>query len=250
MKKENLVDELVAAMHTELLKQGSVQQPNLIKASECLHSALEILEEQGLKARADQVLNLLEKIGKEAPPVKKSAQVHSLQQIMEAGVSQRDLMEFARGNPIATAKINLVLRKLGVSDHELASFLGPAKVLSEEDAHKAMNPNQMGSVQFNTLFPEAKGPDSQPTDFQSVALSRQSKKIASPTPNDPHTQGLTPEKMVDNLKNHGTMFNMSDDGAVDIGASDDELMDFDVKDDSLEVFDKDIPLEDFEDERD
>ena len=42
--------------------------------------------------------------------------------------------------------------------------------------------------------------------------------------NDPHTNGLTSEKMVDNLKDHGTEFNLSDDDILDldIGLSDDE----------------------------
>jgi hypothetical protein len=38
--------------------------------------------------------------------------------------------------------------------------------------------------------------------------------------------------------------------SFDIDASDDDLMGMEIKEDSLEVFDKDIPLSDFEDERD
>jgi len=89
---------------------------------------------------------------------------------------------------------------------------------------------------------------------------------------DRHTKGLTPAKEVANLKNHGTVFNMADtppmkaqltkddmeadfadmldSPSFDFGASDDELMGMEVKDDELEVFDKNIPLNDFEEEKD
>jgi hypothetical protein len=40
------------------------------------------------------------------------------------------------------------------------------------------------------------------------------------------------------------------DANFDWNASDDDLMAVDINGDSLEVFDKDIPLADFEDERD
>ncbi len=61
--------------------------------------------------------------------------------------------------------------------------------------------------------------------------------------NDTHTKGLTSEKMVKNLLDHGTEFNMADDGQSD------DLLNLDVMDDGLEVSeDKDGPEMDFEDE--
>lgn len=277
------INEIILGMEKELIKQGQAEQPDLVKAAECLHTALEILEDQGLQKRADQVLSLLDKIGKQSVSIEKSAKIHSLHQLMEAGVSQRDLREFARGNPIATAKINLVLRKLGLSDHEIAKFLGPNKVLSEEDAHKTLNPNQAPSfLEFKSLSPEAEpvdGPSDELLEFQSIAFRKKHKKTKT-TKSARHTKGLTPEKMVKNLKEHGHPLNLTDDACAidvpspvknnslnkedmysgfedllnastfDIDASDDELMNMEVTDDSLEVFDKEIPIEDFEDERD
>ena len=67
-------------------------------------------------------------------------------------------------------------------------------------------------------------------------------KIAAET--DRHTKGLTSDKMVNNLKNHGTVFNLSDDGQAA-----DDMLNAEVGD--LEVSEKDLgsDLQDFEDER-
>lgn len=50
---------------------------------------------------------------------------------------------------------------------------------------------------------------------------------------DPHTSGLTPEKMVENLKHHGIVFNLADDGKAD------QLLDTELSDNNdLEVFEE------------
>lgn len=66
--------------------------------------------------------------------------------------------------------------------------------------------------------------------------------ILSKIANDRHTKGLTPDKMVSNLKHHGTMFNLTDDN---------NLLDSSVED-TLEVSNNVIEkeLDDFEDEID
>jgi hypothetical protein len=67
-------------------------------------------------------------------------------------------------------------------------------------------------------------------------------KIANES--DHHTKGLTSNKMVSNLKNHGTVFNLDDDGQAA-----DDFLNADVG--GLEVSEKDLgsDLQDFEDER-
>jgi hypothetical protein len=173
---------------------------------------------------------------------------------MREGFTNRDLMEFRRGSNIAVAKLNLAMSRLGYSDKARSQVLG-AKAMSEDAAQYILG-------------------------LQSTAQKK--------TKSDPHTKGLTPDKMVANLKHHGTEFNMADDNpatadftyenmlkrdrlkgsqltkddmdadfadlldspSFDIDASDDELLGMEVQEDSLEVFDKDIPLTDFEDERD
>jgi hypothetical protein len=57
---------------------------------------------------------------------------------------------------------------------------------------------------------------------------------------DSHTKGLTPDKQIKNLLDHGTQFNMADDG--------DALLDLDVNDADLEVLEKEMSDMDFEDE--
>lgn len=71
--------------------------------------------------------------------------------------------------------------------------------------------------------------------------SRDPRKIS-----DPHIKGLTPEKQIENLKHHGTVFNMADDNGAD------DLLNIEVGDNALEVSEKDLKPEtdNFEDERD
>jgi len=280
MSKSLFEDELVFSMEKQLRKQGSAEKPSLSKAAECLHAALEIFEEQGLTARADQVLQLLQKIAQsnEARDVQQMPSVHKL---MEAGLTQRDMHEFAKGSPVAKAKFNMILRGLGYSDHQIGKFIGPTNVMSEDDAKQVMDPNRSFGKIHEWLQNPTKPVDpvnpqpGEELEFKSIAQKKRSALT------DRHTHGLTPEKEVENLKHHGTPFNMADDAdcGVDIGrpvhkgnlrdedldpdfaellkspsfdmdASDDELMGMEIKEDTLEVSEGDVSLEDFEDERD
>jgi hypothetical protein len=241
MNKNVFEDELISGMQKELRKQASAEEPNLVKAAECLHAALEIFEEAGMQSKADQVLQVLEKIADGQVYVKQAVQITSLDQLMQAGVTTRDLKEFARGSEVATAKLNLVLRALDQSDHDITKLMGPGNLMSEEKAKKLLNTNNAGSIlDFQKSPSQAPGPDGS-DQFSSLAQDVLDAKKHK-TPSDKHTKGLTPDKEIENLKHHGTVFNMADDGAAD-------LLDADVKEDTLEVFDKDIPLADFEDER-
>jgi hypothetical protein len=63
IKKSIFEDELIRGMQLELQAHDKKQgMQNLVKAAEYLQSALEIFEEAGLNSKADQVLNILEKI--------------------------------------------------------------------------------------------------------------------------------------------------------------------------------------------
>jgi len=300
MPKSLFEDELIAGMQQELHKQASAETPKLVQAAECLHAALEIFESQGMKARADQVLKLLQKLAdsNEARDVEK---MPSLPALMEAGLTQRDMAEFAKGSPIAKAKFNLVLRSLGLSDHQIAKFIGHTNVMSEKDAKEVLDPNRSFSKMWEWMQDPSKPVDpsnirpGETLEFESVEKpsapkdepgevfefkSLAQKKTKTPRPDkisDRHTKGLTPEKMVKNLEQHGHPLNLADDQLMDIplrpskltkedvdvdfadlldvesfdiDASDDELMGIQVADDSLEVFDAETSLDDFEDERD
>lgn len=306
MKKFDLASE----MQHEMIKQASGSTPGLAKAAECLHAALEILEEQGLTARAGQLLQLLQKIAQDAQPARDVMQMPTPKALMEAGLTQKDMHNFAKGDPIAKAKFNLVLRHLGYSDHQIGNIIGKTNVMSEEDAKEVVNPNRSfgkiydwlkdptmpvdprnpqpgetislrslpvtgpgDTISFKSMK-EPMAPSKEDLTFKSIAQ----KKPGRPDRiSDSHVKGLTSEKMVKNLENHGTPFNMADDGTLDVpppldmnnlketdfedgfgefadllsadlDASDD-LLSVDIND-SLEVSEKDIPMDDFEDERD
>jgi hypothetical protein len=117
--------------------------------------------------------------------------------------------------------------------------------------------------------------------FENAGFSKQAnqvlKLLEKIAKGDKHLKGLTPKKQVENLKDHGTQFNLNNDvgyvfevpastdnltaddmeadfadllniDSFDFNSSDDEMFNLEI-DDSLEAFDKDVPL-DFEDERD
>src|SRR5271154_1460837 len=59
-------EELIHGMQRELQSHDKKQgMENLVKAADYLHSAMEIFEEAGLTAQADQVLTILAKIAHE-----------------------------------------------------------------------------------------------------------------------------------------------------------------------------------------
>lgn len=313
MSKSLFEDELVTSMENQLRKQAAAEKPvALAKAAECLHAALEIFEEQGMTARADQVLKLLQKLGQtnEARDVQ---QMPSLHKLMEAGLTQRDMHEFSKGNPIAKAKFNLVLRGLGYSDHQIGKFIGPTNVMSEDDAKQVIDPNRSFSKIYDWMKDPTAAvdpmnpqpgeeisikslPNTQPGDtisFQSMKSKPKTqpqspaeyfdiKSTAQKKSSDHHTKGLTSEKMLKNLADHGHPMNLANDCAVDLpppvrkgnvkdsdvepdfmelfqspsfdmDASDDELWGMEIKEDSLEVSENDLSMgemDDFEDERD
>jgi hypothetical protein len=237
MLKSLFEDELISGMQQEMHKQASAQKPSLVQAAECLHAALEIFEEQGLTSRADQVLNLLQKIA-QTNAAHDVQQMPSIHKLMEAGLTQRDMHEFSKGSPIAKAKFNIVLRTLGYSDHQIGKFIGPSNVMSEDDAKQILDPNRsFGKIQDwmrnptkpvdpSNLQPgeEFEGKSllrpqyddklpSGPDEFVFKSIADSKKKVLS----DRHTKGLTPEKEVANYKKHGTPFNMADDAcAIDV----------------------------------
>lgn len=86
---------------------------------------------------------------------------------------------------------------------------------------------------------------------QAEAIIAVLNKIAMRDPrkiSDRHTQGLSPDKQIQNLLHHGTQFNMADDGAEDIDSADsDDLLNLEI-DDGLEVSDNDY-FSSFEEEK-
>lgn len=276
IKKSLFADELIAGMQQELRKQASAEQPDLVKAGECLHAALEILEDAGLQRHADKVLGVLQKIAvsQKTKPVQK---MPTLQELMKHGLTAKDLQQFGQGHHGAKAKMNRALRNMGMGEAEISSFVGKHNFIPDEDLRRfeqfsgwmqdptmpedAPLPGDVVTMQSLPEKPEGvqDAPAGEEISFKSLAAPHKMKR-PDKVP-DVHTKGLTPAKMVENLKHHGTEFDMPDLGwanfesefaeVLDANDADelniDDIFDADVVDDTLEVSDQ-VPLEDFEDE--
>lgn len=199
MKPES---NLLLGMHSEMMKLGSSKVPNLMQASEALQGALEIFEQAGLSKQADQILQVLERLGKSAVNQRQSIYQPTVRDLMEAGITQREINEAKRGNLLATAKINVIIGKLADK--------------APSSAQQIANLKDRGTV-FNMV-----------DDVPSYKSSGQ----------------LTADDM------DADFADLLDTPSFDMSASDDDLLLNQEVDDTLEVFDKDVPMTDFEDEKD
>src|SRR5574338_680214 len=258
MVRSKFEDELMFGMqrelHSEAKKQG---MNNLVKAAEYLHSALDILEENGMQAQAGKVLAILEKLAHKDTRVK---EMPSVQKLLEHGVKMSDFKNL-EGDAFARARVNTAFRRLGFTDKEIASFIGKHNVMSEEDAAEISDPKSRYQEFMNwTKNPyEPIGPEDIQNKSPEISMKSQLGGIpraedivfasiaqelgldendAKGKPHKPknqtkvpngHTHGLTSEKMVKNVENHGTVFNMADDGAAD------DLLNVEIGEDPLEV---------------
>lgn len=270
MSKSLFEDELMSGMESQLRKQAAADKPAaLSKAAECLHAALEIFEEHGMTARADQVLKLLQKLAQTNDARTDVMKMPTPKALMEAGLTQRDMHEFAKGSPIAKAKFNLVLRGLGFSDHHIGNIIGKTNVMSEDDAKQIIDPNRSFSkiydfmkdptapvdpmnpqpgeeiairslpntrpgdtISFQSSAPKSEPGKGEALEFKSLAQKKRSNL------KDRHTGGLTSEKMTRNLKDHGHPMNLADDCAVDLPPpiSKQNFKDSDIEPDFMELF--------------
>lgn len=247
IKKPVFENEIVAGMQQELRKLASGDVPDLVKAGECLHAALEILEDEGLQKHADKVLGLLHKIAVET-------KVQKLPNFTDLGLTTQDLKDFAEGQHHAKVKMNSALRREGMGDEEIKKFLGVHNFLPQNEINQYLKMLDMVKHPQKPISGEI------PEDvkFESLANKpRRPDKIP-----DVHTKGLTPEREVKNIEHHGTPFNMPDLGwsdnldpdvaeAFDANTIDElemtDILDADITEDVLEVSENET-LEDFEDE--
>ena len=231
IKKSVFEQELMTGMQHQLRKQASTETPDLVKAGECLHAAMEILEEAGLQAKADQVFNILRKIAGDAP-----VKAPTLQEIMRMGLTKSDLEAFKRGEHGAKTKFNAILRVMGYGEPEIARFIGKHNVVPEHEVKSYIKfmgwmknpdmpvendptiPKEISMTSLPQLPEDDEGsippPPGESFKMRSIA-GRPSKKPDTTHPGLPHnghTKNLTPQKMIENLKHHGTVFNMADDG--------------------------------------
>lgn len=140
IKKSLFAEELAAGMQRELQPfEKKAATTSLVDAVDYLHSAVEIFEEAGMTAKADQVLSILAKIANHGTHVR---QMPNMKTLMQAGVTIEDIKSTNLGDPMAKARLNLALRRVGLSDKEIAEFVGPKNVMSEQDAKMLLDPER------------------------------------------------------------------------------------------------------------
>jgi hypothetical protein len=148
-----------------------------------------------------------------------------------------------KGDPVATAKVNANLRDSGKNDAEIIAEIGFKNFMPEREVKKHLTTPALDVVPkvYKKEFPETEIIEKlEPYELEIAANTkpRNPAKIS-----DRHTKGLTSEKMVNNLKHHGTVFNMADDAFNDV-------LNADI-DDDLVVSENDLmQIGDFEDEID
>lgn len=190
IKKAVFADELMAGMQRELQsfeKKEGMQ--NLVKAVEYLQAAAEIFEEAGMTVKADQVLKILTKIAHNYGPGD-VIEFESLSPKTETGPGETLEFESLLGKPSTKPGDTLQFESL-------MGGRGEPKGEGEE-------------ISFQSLLADDQDAD----DNDAKGKPRKPKNPAKIS--DRHTKGLTPEKMVENLKNHGSMFNLADDNNVDV----------------------------------
>lgn len=239
IKKSVFEDDLIKGMHCELIKQAhNVEVQNLSNAADYLNSAAQILEEIGMIEASDSVIDLLFKLADHKNPP--SSKKHPRYEVTH-DVSL--WMKMLAGDSIAKAKINATLRDAGKNDAEIIETIGFKNFMTEREVRKTLATPAIDIIPKSYRDPELE-PEIieklEPYEFE-IAANR---KLKNPTKiSDRHTKKLTSEKMVNNLKHHGTVFNMTNDGCNDV-------LNADI-DDNLVVSEDDLmQIGDFEDEID
>jgi len=226
VKKSLFEQELVTGMQRELRKQASTETPDLAKAAECLHAALEIFEEAGLRSQANALLKLMEKIAAERK-TKAVERLIDIGELMRAGATSRDIRGMQSGDLPSRARVMLAAHGAGLwSDHELRKFFG-SQYMSKEDAEQFLDPNR----NFGKMWEWMQNP-TQPVDpanpqpGETITMSPVPKSQFTPRPGDEiefksiaakHRKPKRPDKIHEesrfylrNLADHGTMLTDDD----------------------------------------
>jgi hypothetical protein len=148
IKKSVFEDELIHGMQRELHDHDKKQgMNNLVKAAEYLHSAVQIFEEAGMTAKADQVLRILGRIALaqdtlDARHDSNVKEMPSMKALMDNGVEMEDLRGIGKGDAFSRARVNTAFRQLGYTDKEIAGFIGHTNLMSEDEAATLLDPSR------------------------------------------------------------------------------------------------------------
>jgi hypothetical protein len=255
IKKSLFEDELIHGMQRELQSYDKKQGMNsLVKAAEYLHSAMDILEEAGHSAQANKILNILGKIvlshGDHSDKVMRMIE-ETLEPVEETGSEPLNVDEFEPLSIEERMKMRGKKDDTFVDDNDSQSKkdkefyekvmkwiknptapVDPSNPKPGEEIemqsllHPPATPKE---IEFTSLREPKQLPPGEDLVFESIAQelglldNNAAAGEAKPhRPKDPtkvsdrHTKGLTPEKMVKNIEQHGHPMNLADDGNVDI----------------------------------
>ena len=240
MLKSVFESELVAEMHKGLIKKAnSSSADDLTQAVDHLNSAIGIFEEAGMTVQADRLLNLLEKIASRKGLVSIPIDMARAQQIAESIGIPIDFKLRDKNESDEDYKYRLALQLKNFRNDPLINEKG----LKELFGYTYQTPEETEIILNQALNRyNIKEPEETELGDEDIILVASKKKPKNPLKvSDRHTKKLTSDKMVKNLKHHGTVFNMSDDNdAKDLLNND--ILDVTMSDDT------DYQLSDFEDE--
>ena len=222
IKKSVFEDELILGMHHELVKNANNQElDDVTHAVDYLNSAIDIFEDAGLHSQADQVLNIIKKIA--TIPLGKKRVELSFSPVMEYAFFQMQ-----QGTPTEYIKIKhqpeSPFEWAQFSDYLRNKYKHIDKSKLEKQLEDNFGKNYLNEEETNNILIanieevpyeisgksilKSQEPEGEFLSFKSIASKRRPKdprKIS-----DRHTKGLTSKKMVENLKHHGTPFNLAD----------------------------------------
>ena len=224
IKKANLDNTILQDMEQYLNGKVDVDTTKVESAIEYINNAAEILDKHQMFAQSDKLVNFLYKFASSKDIPTKVLQMPSISALMSKGLTNKDIHEITKKNPLSLAKLNNILREMGFDNHQIVRLIGLDSFVPEDEARRMLK------IEHMIAKPFAKDKDLEEgeiIEFRSIAK-------------DKHTDGLTSEKMIKNLLDHGTEFNLADDN----------LLDFDIDGNSISADDEEPILIDFEDERD
>jgi hypothetical protein len=149
--------------------------------------------------------NFLEALG--GPPVDATLD----EELLELGVSPDAILRMYYGDKKVIAAVNAhlitKLGNLGMRGKEIKekmkSLLGEKYTMSLDELRRYLSPKNSSQELMDDI---SRGKDFLGKDLPKIEAKNKK--------HDRHTKGLTSEKMIENLKHHGTVFNLSDDGQM------------------------------------
>jgi hypothetical protein len=229
IKKSLFAEELALGMQQKLANTDEdIRINSLVQAIDFLHNAMEILDDIGLSKKADKILGVIVKI---ATQVSALPSIDAIQWVLARyDLTTNDLKVLEQpttvDNRYIKAKVTQALRTLGFSDDVLINFFGKkiSPLLSPELAKHYLRTHKTLEEMIRVPEPKEESIRFEPgseIEFRSLEKSPKEidiesnpeiefKSLAQNKLNDKAIKGLTVDKMIENLLDHGTVFNLID----------------------------------------